>query len=560
MDSNDLRELIYKYALVNATGHSGQAQNGAVMGLIMANHPELRSQAGEVAPLTAQIVAEVNSLSFNDQEVKLGELGGHQKEKKPEEEKGLPELPDAQDGVVLRFAPNPSGPLHIGHARAAVLNQEYLKRYGGQLILRIEDTDPRRIYTPAYEMIKEDLTWLGVSWQEEIIQSQRLPLYYEKAEEAIKKGAAYMCTCDGGDFKKLKDAGEACPHRDQSVEENLAWWEKMPTMAEGEIVLRVKTDLKHKNPAIRDWVAMRIVEDPHPLLKDEYRVYPMMNFSVAVDDHLLGVTHVLRGKDHLANTEKQSYLYQHLGWKEPHYTHYGRLKMDNVALSTSKAKAGIEEGEYTGWNDPRLGTLRAIARRGIQAEAIRELMVEIGVKMADSTVSWKKVYGLNRNLLEEVNRYFFTYPAKHIKIEDVPEEAIRVVERPLHPDHPDRGMRKLSFDGKVYISSSDITRDPKKIIRLMDAVNISFQENGAVYHSTSFQEARDVGATAISWVPAREKKLVELVMPDASIIRGYAEHDTYSQKVGDVVQFERVGFARLDEKYLGKMTFYFAHK
>ncbi|MEG3224000.1 MAG: glutamate--tRNA ligase [Methanobacteriales archaeon Met13] len=560
MDPNDLRELIYKYALVNATGHSGQAQNGAVMGLVMANHPELRSRAGEVAPLTGPIVAEVNSLSLKEQKTKLEQLGGHQKEEKSEEEKALPELPGGEKGVVMRFAPNPSGPLHIGHARTALLNQEYLERYQGKLILRMEDTDPRRIYLPAYEMIKEDLIWLGVEWQEEVVQSQRLEIYYQKAEEAIKKGAAYMCTCDGEEFKKLKDAGAACPHRELSVEENLSLWEKMPTLSEGEAVLRVKTDLKHKNPAIRDWVAMRIVEDKHPLLGEEYRVYPMMNFSVTVDDHLLGVTHVLRGKDHLANTEKQGYLYQHLGWEEPHYTHNGRLQMEDVALSTSQAKTGIEEGQYHGWDDPRLGTIRAIARRGIQAETIRELITEIGVKIADSTVSWKKIYGLNRNHLEEVNRYFFTYPAQHIPIEGVPEEAQRVVERPLHPDHPERGMRKLSFDGKVYISSRDRSPDPEKVLRLMDAVNITFRNDKAIYHSTSFQEARRVKATAIQWVPAQKKNMVEMVMPDATIVRGYAEPDTYSQKVGDVVQFERVGFARLDEKYRGKMTFYFAHK
>jgi glutamyl-tRNA synthetase len=560
MDSDDLRKVVLKYALVNATGHSGQAQNGAVMGMVMANHPELRSQGKEIGKLTSQVVAQVNEMSPEVQEQKLEELGGHQAPEKKEEEKGLPELPVADKGVVLRFAPNPSGPLHIGHARAAVLNQEYRDRYGGKLILRVEDTDPRRVYPPAYDMIPEDLAWLGVEWQEEVVQSQRLPIYYEMAEEAIGKGAAYMCTCPGDEFKKLKDSGVACPHREMTPEENLAMWEKMPTMKEGEAVLRVKTDLSHKNPAIRDWVAMRIVEYPHPLLGEEYRVYPMMNFSVAVDDHLLGVTHVLRGKDHLANTEKQGYLYRHLGWEEPHYTHYGRLKMEDVALSTSKAKQGIEDGEYTGWDDPRLGTLQAIARRGIQPESIRELMNEIGVKNADTTVSWKKIYGLNRNFLEEVNRYFLATPARQIKIRNLPEEAQVVVERPLHPDHPERGVRKLKFEDRLYIPSTDIPQDPDKVVRLIDAVNITFQDGEAVYHSTSHQEARKLGAPAIQWVPMREKKLVEMIMPDGNVVNGYAEADTYQQKEGDVVQFERVGFARLDEKYLGKMTFYFAHK
>ncbi|MDI9437335.1 MAG: glutamate--tRNA ligase [Euryarchaeota archaeon] len=561
MDDDDLRQLVFKYALVNATGHSGQARNGAVMGMIMAQHPELRSQAKRIGPLTSQVVAQVNQMSQMSQEEKLEELGGHQApEKKGEGEKELPPLPGAEDGVVLRFAPNPSGPLHIGHARAAILNQAYQERYGGKLILRVEDTDPRRVYPPAYKMIQEDLAWLGVEWQEEVVQSQRLEIYYEVAEEAILAGAAYMCTCPGDEFKKLKDSGVACPHRGMSPQENLNLWEKMPEYGEGGAVLRIKTDLEHKNPAIRDWVAMRIVDHPHPLLKDKYRVYPMMNFSVAVDDHLLGVSHVLRGKDHLANTEKQGYLYRHLDWEEPHYTHYGRLKMEDMALSTSKAKKGIDEGEYTGWDDPRLGTLRAVRRRGIQAQSIRELMMEIGVKSADTTVSWKKIYGLNRSHLEEVNRYFLATPARQVKILGLPREAKGPVERPLHPDHPERGMRTLNFEDRIYLSSTDIPKKPGQVVRLMDAVNITFQEGEARYHSTSLEEAREHGASIVQWVPMREKKLVEMVMPDGSVQTGYAEADTYQQEEGDVVQFERVGFACLDEKYLGKMTFYYAHK
>ena len=156
----------------------------------------------------------------------------------------------------------------------------------------------------------------------------------------------------------------------------------------------------------------------------------MMNFSVAVDDYLMGVTHVLRGKDHLANSEKQKYLYQHFGWSVPIFVHYGRLKMEDVALSTSKARTGIEEGVYSGWDDPRLGTMRAIARRGIKPEAITELMMEIGPKISDAIVSWKKVYGLNRAILEKSsNRYFFVENPTKITIKDLPENEITIVER-----------------------------------------------------------------------------------------------------------------------------------
>jgi glutamyl-tRNA synthetase, archaeal and eukaryotic family len=556
-----LEELVRKQALINAAKHGGQAQPGAVIGMIMSGHPEYRKQAKDVSKLAGKITAQVNQLAPEAQKEELDNLGGYQEKKKEEKVKGLTDLPGAEGEVVLRFAPNPSGPLHIGHARAAVLNQEYSKRYQGKLILRVEDTDPRRVDPSAYQMIPEDLKWMGVEWDEEFIQSDRMEIYYEHALELIKLGGAYMCTCPGDVFKELKDSSQSCPHRDATVEENLELWEKMPETEEGEMVLRVKTDIKHKNPAIRDWVAMRVVSDEHPRIGNQYRVYPMMNFSVAVDDHLLGVTHVLRGKDHLANSEKQEYLYHHMGWDVPEFIHYGRLKMDDVRLSTSQARQGIEEGTYSGWDDPRLGTIRAIARRGIQPAAIRELMMEIGVKIADSTVTWKKIYGLNRAFLEDKsNRYFMVETPHPVEIEGVPEKLLGTVERPLHPDHLDRGMRNLEFNGKVYLDEKDIPSQPDQVLRLMDAVNITFQDGKAQYHSEGIDEAREAKARIVQWVPTEGAVKTDMLMPDASLVTGFAESTLNGVEEGEVVQLERIGFARLDEKEDGKLRFYYAHK
>ena len=555
---NDLEEIIYKHALLNAAKHKGSANPGAVMGSIMANEPELRSRAKEIGPMSGKIVAKVNALSAEEQQSEMEKLGVEVQDKKPKaKETGLQELPGTHENIVLRFAPNPSGPLHIGHSRAAVPNAEYVKRHNGKLILRIEDTDPKRVFEPAYEMIPEDLEWLGIKPDEVIYQSDRFEIYYDYARQLIEKGAAYMCTCDGATFKELKDNCKACPCRDNSVEENLELWDKFDTMNAGDAVLRLKTDINHKNPAIRDWVAMRLVDEEHPRLGTKYRIYPMMNFSVSVDDHLMGMTHVLRGKDHLANSEKQKYLYDHMGWELPEFIHYGRLKMEDIALSTSKAMAGIEDGTYSGWDDPRLGTLRAIARRGISPKTIYDLIIEIGVKMADSAISWKKIYGLNRNFLEPVaNRYFFCENPVEITVDGY-EGGNMTVERPLHADHLDRGNRLLPFDGKAYLASSDLNDG---IARLMDAVNVEINGDDITYHSTSFEDARDVKAKIIQWVPIDDNVNVEIVMDDASIKTGLGEGALRDLEVGDVVQFERVGFARLDEISDDKLIFYYAHK
>lgn len=555
---NDLEKIIYKHALLNAAKHKGSANPGAVMGSIMSNEPELRSKAKEISPMSGKIVAQVNALSPEEQASEMEKYGVEVQEKKPKvKETGLQELPGAHENIVLRFAPNPSGPLHIGHSRAAVPNAEYVKRYGGKLILRIEDTDPKRVFEPAYEMIPEDLKWLGINPDEIIYQSDRFEIYYDYARQLIEKGAAYMCTCDGAAFKELKDNCKSCPCRDNDVGENLELWDKFDEMEAGEAVLRVKTDINHKNPAIRDWVAMRLVDEVHPRLGTEYRIYPMMNFSVAVDDHLMGMTHVLRGKDHLANSEKQKYLYGHMGWDLPEFIHYGRLKMEDIALSTSKAKEGIENGTYSGWDDPRLGTLRAIERRGIQAKTIYDLIIEIGVKMADSAISWKKIYGLNRSLLEPIaNRYFFCENPQLIEIDGYSDGKVDI-ERPLHADHMDRGNRHLPFDGKAYLAQGDIAEG---IFRLMDAVNVNISGDEVTYHSTSFEDAREVKARIIQWVPVENNVNVKIVMDDASLKTGLGEGALKDLKVGDIVQFERVGFARLDEIAGDELIFYYAHK
>lgn len=555
---NDLEKIIYKHALLNAAKHKGSANPGAVMGSIMSNEPELRSKAKEIGLMSGKIVSQVNALSPEEQASEMEKYGVEVQEKKPKvKETGLQELPGAHENIVLRFAPNPSGPLHIGHSRAAVPNAEYVKRYSGKLILRIEDTDPKRVFEPAYEMIPEDLKWLGVNPDEIIYQSDRFEIYYDYARQLIEKGAAYMCTCDGAAFKELKDNCKSCPCRDNDVGENLELWDKFDEMETGEAVLRVKTDINHKNPAIRDWVAMRLVDEVHPRLGTEYRIYPMMNFSVAVDDHLMGMTHVLRGKDHLTNSEKQKYLYDHMGWDLPEFIHYGRLKMEDIALSTSKAKEGIENGTYSGWDDPRLGTLRAIERRGIQAKTIYDLIIEIGVKMADSAISWKKIYGLNRSLLEPIaNRYFFCENPQLIEIDGYSDGKVDI-ERPLHADHMDRGNRHLPFDGKAYLAQGDIAEG---IFRLMDAVNVNISGDEVTYHSTSFEDTREVKARIIQWVPVENNVNVKIVMDDASLKTGLGEGALKDLKVGDIVQFERVGFARLDEIAGDELIFYYAHK
>ena len=177
--------------------------------------------------------------------------------------------------------------------------------------------------------------------------------------------------------------------------------------------------------------------------------------------------------------------------------------------------------------------------------------------MADSAISWKKIYGLNRNFLEPIaNRYFFCEDPVEIEVDGYADGAVEI-ERPLHADHLDRGNRVLPFDGKAYLAKSDIKDG---LFRLMDAVNVEIAGDRITYHSSSFEDARVVKARIIQWVPIEDNVNVKIVMDDASLKSGLGEGAIRDLNVGDVVQFERVGFARLDEIRDDEFIFYFAHK
>ncbi len=559
MEIEEIKEIIYKYAVKNAYDY-GKANEKAVLGKIFAERKELRSKAKEIIPIVKEVVDEVNRLSREkiEEEVKRFKYV----EKKVE--KGLKDLPNVDKGVVMRFAPNPSGPLHIGHARAAILNDEYVKRYKGRLILRIEDTDPTRIMQEAYEMIEEDLAWLGVKYHEKVIQSDRLNIYYEYAKKLIELGRAYVCTCEQEKFQKLKLAKKACECRSLSVEENLERFEKMFTeYREGEAVVRLKTDLAHKDPSVRDFVILRICETPHARV--DAKVYPLMNFSVAVDDHLLGVTHVLRGKDHIANTVKQRFIYRYFNWKEPIFIHYGIMKIEGLTLSTSKIREGIEKGIYSGWDDVKLGTLRALKRRGITPEAIRRAMIEIGIKESDINFSWKNLYAYNKEIIEpKANRYFFVFDPKEIIISGAKTKVYKAL---LHPSFKERGFRELKIvaengTAKVYISADDFEKlEEGEFLRLMDAFNIIIEKKEkdrayARYAGEDLKEARDKKAKLIQWVCVGIETIV--LSPEREY-RGLAEDNLKDVPVDSIVQFERFGFVRIDSKN-DKIVAYYAHR
>ena len=547
---DDVRSVLLIAALSNAVKHKSVPAAGAVMGAILGTHPELRSKAGEIKGLLGSVLEEVSSLSAEDREEKLKIIAPDQYaslfEKKEKKKIGLPDLPKAEGGVVMRFAPNPSGPLHLGHARAAFLNDEYIRRYGGKYILRIEDTDPKRVDPEAYDMVREDIAWMGLSIAETIFQSDRFSKYYEVGKELIQKGHAYVCRCDNERFKDLKMHKTACPCRSQSPEEALDLFDQMldGAFTEGEVGVRLKTDLSHPDPAMRDYPLFRVLTStPHQRV--DAIVYPLMNLSVAVDDHLLGMTHVIRGKDHIANTKRQEFIFRYMGWETPVYRHYGRMGIEGVVLSTSQMRAGIQSGEYSGWDDVRLGTLRAMARRGIQPQAVRNAVVEIGIGETDIQFSWENLYAKNKEIIDsQADRFFFVPDPVLVPVsgsDPVVAKAMR------YPGDESRGYREIPFAGSLYLPRAEL-ESGAAYIRLKDLFNIKVLHEGDTirgeYAGDDLQEARSKKAPIIQWLPENHANPCTLKTPDGDV-SGVCEPEA-AMTQDRIVQFERVGFARID--------------
>ena len=571
--AEDLERLVLGYALRDAVRHGGKANVGSVMSMLLGDRPELRPRARELVALARKAVESVNKMSLEEQRRKLEEeypeLVGEAPRRRGEGEKGrrLPPLPGAQVGKVrLRFAPNPDFLIHIGNARPAILNDEYAKMYKGVHILRFEDTDPRtkRPMKEAYELIKEDLRWLGVKWHEEYIQSLRMDVFYDVARRMLEKGCAYVDTC-GEEGKNLLAQGKYCGTRDEPPESNLELFDKMLSgeFGEGEAVVRVKTDPKHPNPSMRDWVALRIIDTeryPHPLTGSKYIVWPTYNFAVSVDDHYMGVTHVLRGKEHQVNTEKQLYVYKCMGWEPPHFIHFGRLKLEGFILSKSKIKELIESrpGEFMGYDDPRFGIIASLRRRGILPEAIREVILSVGVKPNDATISWANLASINRRLLDKrADRLMFVWDPVELRVEGL--GGCVDAEIPYHPERPEKRVIRVCDGDALLVNRGDAAGE----VRLMGLANFTVSDGRLKFTGASLDEARRKKLNIVQWVKKSEAVKTIVLEPEGlelKRVEGLAEREITRYRVDSRLQFVRYGFVRVDRAVPSEYTVILTHR
>jgi glutamyl-tRNA synthetase len=563
------KETIEAYALENALSHGGKANPGAVIKSLFTEGLK-KENIKDIVPQVNEIIEKINSLPQDKQTEKFN--SSKSKIKKRERREGLPDLPNAEKGnVVMRIAPFPSGPLHIGNTRQLILNDEYAKMYDGKLILVLDDTigsEAKPIEPEAYRLIEEGVSWIGAKVDKKIIRkSDRLQKYYDYAEELIKKGYMYVCSCTQEEMRNLRVKGIECGCRRLPGTEQLQRWKGMfkPEAKQGDFTVRLKTSMQAPDPAFRDRVMFRISEREHPLVKNKYKVWPLLEFAFAIDDHLLGVTHIIRGIDLVMETKVEKFIWDIFKWEHPETIHTGFLAIQGIKLSKSKGSREVRSGEYIGWDDPRTWSLQSLKTRGIQPEAIREFILNLGLTKANSTIAIDVLYALNKKFLEKVHRYFFVPNPTKIHVKGSPEFESSL---PLHPTE-NIGNRKYNTKQHFYVPKKDLDLSEEGNFRLMHLLNfkadkLSFGKKD--FHFLSSDPDQKLNVKFVQWLPADDKNEKDLIkttirMPDSSTITGLAEANITKLKKDEVIQFERFGFVKL--KKLDKKTrtaeFWFAH-
>ncbi|MDJ1431820.1 glutamate--tRNA ligase [Halostagnicola sp. A-GB9-2] len=557
-----------KHALLNAVKHESDANVGAVMGPLMGENPAFREHADSIPGVIGGVVNEVNGLEHDERRDRLETLAPEELAEIEAEDEGedhpLPDLPNVEeyDEIRMRCAPNPNGPWHMGHARMPAVIGTYKERYDGWFCVRFDDTDPetKRPDLDAYDAILEDTEYLGFEPDATFKASDRLEIYYDHARKLIEMGGAYTCSCSAEAFSELKNNGEACPHRDKDTETVLDEFEDMiaGVYDSGEMVLRIKTDIEHKNPALRDWVAFRMIDTPHPREKAaEFRCWPMLDFQSGIDDHIVDITHIIRGIDLQDSAKRQRFVYEYFGWEYPEVLHWGHVNVDeyDLQMSTSTIKRLIEDGELNGWDDPRAPTLKSLRRRGIRGEAITDAMVQLGTSTSDVDLAMSSVYAANRDRIdEETDRRFLVRDGNQIPLGGSPPDEANP---PLHPNHEDRGVREIPVGGSVLLEPDDLPAREERIW-LKGLGCFQYTRDTLQYTGEDIDVVREGDVDVIHWVPATESVPVRMRTIDGDVT-GRAEPAVAELEPDEIVQFERVGFARIDHHDDDETVTYYAH-
>jgi glutamyl-tRNA synthetase len=543
-----MKKEIEKFALQNAIKFKGKANPGAIIGQLFQIDPNLKEKAKELSKDISEIVKEVNKLSLEEQTARLQKIAPELLEKKEKKKRELPELEHVKGTVITRIPPEPSKYPHIGHALSFLINFMYTQKYKGKCVLRLDDTNPEKAKKEYYQAVYDGLLWLGIKVDKTIIASNEMDQFYHHAEKLIENEQAYVCFCDREKMSHYRTNSMICEHREQNARQTMEHWKELFTekIKQGEAVLRLKADMDSLNAVMRDPVLFRISEHEHPMQGKKYRVWPMYDFETAIAEEFSGVTHILRSSEFgKMRVELQDYIKDLLGFKKQEVKQYGRFNVVGAVTKGREIRAMIEKGEVEGWDDPRLVTLMALKRRGIVPETMYDLVLEAGMSSNATNIDWSVIASINRKIIDPITkRYLFVENPKIIEVEN----SLKEIVIPLHPDNKELGSKKVETGEKFYVGDKI---EPDKHYRFMHLFNFINKK----YESTEYDP--QLKAKIIHCVPAKNSVDVKVLMNDGTILEGKGEKSLNNLEEGEIVQFERRFFCRLDNKK--EMLFVYAH-
>jgi len=558
----EIRKEIRKIALQNAFEHEGKTQDKIVLAKILGTKPEFRSKVKEIALDIAEIVFAVNQISFEEQRKEIEENFPEIliPKEKIEEREGLPPLKGAEQGkVITRFPPEPNGYPHIGHAKAAIINAEYAKMYGGKFILRMDDTNPEAERMEYHAAIKVGLDWLGIKFDVIKNTSDDMELFYKKGIELINSGKAYICTCKRDDISNNRKERKACKCSKGDIKQNIQGWEKMfDKYKSGDAIVRFRGDMKADNAVMRDPVLFRIIDEKHYTLGNKYRVWPSYDFAVAIEDSNDGVTHAFRSKEFELRKELIDAILDALNMRKPYQDFFSRLEFKGMPISKRILKPLIEEGKVSWYDDPRLPTLESLRRRGIKPEAIKKFILSLGLTKANTLAPFDTLESFNRKFVDADSiRLFMVNKPKKLTIKKLPFSFVEI------PNHPirDMGKRKINLDENFYISGEDAENIKEGTqIRLVGLGNVAVSKINGELEGEFMEDGDITDIQKIQWVPQKNAHIIKILIPKQLFIddefnensleelEAYTEPHYLQLKDGEEIQFVRFGYCRKDSQ------------
>ena len=498
--------------------------------------------------------------------------------------------------VHTRFPPEPNGYLHIGHAKAICLNFNIANEYGGKCNLRFDDTNPVSEDIEYVNAIKDDVAWLGYSWDDRLcFASDYFEEMHKYAVQLIEQGDAYVCDLSSDEIRKSKgsltEAGENSPNRDRSIEENLNLFSQMTSgkFKDGERTLRAKIDMSHPNLNMRDPVMYRIIHSYHHRTEDTWCVYPTYDWAHGLEDSIEGITHSLCSIEFEDHRPLYDWYLDKLNVYHPQQIEFARLNLDYTVMSKRKLKRLVDEEFVSGWDDPRMPTISGMRRRGYTARAIRNFMDEVGVAKRDNVMELAKLeFHLRQDLNKVCERRMAVLNPIKVIITNYPNENSEILEAVNNPENLSSGVRNISFSRELFIERNDFMEEPvKKFFRLAPGREVRLRyayfitcdevikdDSGRIVelHCTydpktkggNAPDGRKVKAT-IHWVNAKDSinatvnsydRLFSVSSPDSSedflsvinpdslevLSDCMLENSLLKFNPGETVQFERLGY------------------